>query len=204
VTQGKMDDEQNKQKLLERIAELESQVFGLEKDLIHDALTGLKTRAFFEEESKVYLDMINHISAGKRKQWFGFKNISFLFFDIDHFKKINDTFGHDVGDLVLKKVAQTIKQNMRVGDTVARWGGEEMVASLLGADLNDAKLKAEDIRQKIEKLTFENSEIKVTISIGVVSSEISSDFTDLMKKADQSLYQAKQSGRNKVVGFDQK
>lgn len=204
MTQGKMDDEQNKQKLLERIAELESQVFGLEKDLIHDALTGLKTRAFFEEESKVYLDMINHISAGKRKQWFGFKNISFLFFDIDHFKKINDTFGHDVGDLVLKKVAQTIKQNMRVGDTVARWGGEEMVASLLGADLNDAKLKAEDIRQKIEKLTFENSEIKVTISIGVVSSEISSDFTDLMKKADQSLYQAKQSGRNKVVGFDQK
>jgi diguanylate cyclase (GGDEF)-like protein len=196
-----MDDEQNKERLLSRIAELESHVHDLEKDLIHDSLTGLKTRAFFEEESKIYLDMISHISSGKRRQWFGFKNISFLFFDIDFFKKVNDTYGHDAGDLVLKKVAQTIQANVRVGDTVARWGGEEMVAFLLGADLNDAKIKAENIRQKIEKLSFENPEIKVTISIGIVSSEISSDFSDLMKKADAALYQSKQSGRNKTVVF---
>ena len=73
-----MDDERNKEILLARITELESQVHDLEKDLIHDSLTGLKTRAF-EEESKIYLDMVHNISAGKRRQWFGFKNISFLF-----------------------------------------------------------------------------------------------------------------------------
>ena len=195
-----MDDERNKEILLARITELESQVHDLEKDLIHDSLTGLETRAFFEEESKIYLDMVHNISAGKRRQWFGFKNISFLFFDIDHFKKVNDTYGHDVGDIVLKKVAEAINQNVRVGDTVARWGGEEMIASLLGADLNDAKSKAEDIRKKIEELSFnEAPDLKVTISIGVVSSEISSIFEDLIKKADSALYQSKNSGRNKVT-----
>jgi diguanylate cyclase (GGDEF)-like protein len=195
-----MDDEQNKEILEARIAELESQVHDLEKDLIHDALTGLKTRSFFEEESKIYLDMVHNISAGKRRQWFGFKNISFLFLDIDHFKKVNDTYGHDVGDVVLKKVAGTIQQSVRVGDTVARWGGEEIVASLLGADINDAQNKAEDIRKKVEEQSFnEAPDLKVTISIGVVSSEATSNFEDLIKKADKALYQSKQTGRNKVT-----
>lgn len=197
-----MDDEKNKKILLDRIAELESQVHDLEKDLIHDSLTGLKTRAFFEEESKIYLDMIRNVSAGKRKQWFGFKNLSFLFLDIDHFKKVNDTYGHDVGDIVLKKVAQTIRQSVRIGDTVARWGGEEIITSLLGADLNDAQIKAEDIRKKIEELGFdETPDLKITISIGVVSSESSSDFEDLIKKADSALYESKNSGRNKVTAY---
>jgi diguanylate cyclase (GGDEF)-like protein len=195
-----MNDEQDKKILTARINELESQVIDLEKDLIHDALTGLKTRAFFEEESKVYLHMVHNVNAGKRKRWFGFKNISFLFFDIDHFKKVNDTYGHDVGDVVLKKVAETIHQNLRVGDTVARWGGEEMVASLLGADINDAEVKAEDIRKKIEDLHFDEAKnLKVTISIGVVSSEDASGFEELMKKADEALYKSKQTGRNKVT-----
>jgi diguanylate cyclase (GGDEF)-like protein len=195
-----MNDEQDKKILTARINELESQVIDLEKDLIHDALTGLKTRAFFEEESKVYLHMVHNVNAGKRKRWFGFKNISFLFFDIDFFKKVNDTYGHDVGDVVLKRVAETIHQNLRVGDTVARWGGEEMVASLLGADINDAGVKAEDIRKKIEDLHFDEAKnLKVTISIGVVSSEDASSFEELMKKADEALYKSKQTGRNKVT-----
>lgn len=199
-----MDDEKNKEILMARIAELESQVHDLEKDLIHDSLTGLKTRAFFEEESKIYLDMICNVSAGKRKQWFGFKNLSFLFIDIDHFKKVNDTYGHDVGDIVLKKVAQAIQQSVRVGDTVARWGGEEIVASLLGADLNDAKIKAEDIRKKIEEINFNEAlDLKVTISIGVVSSDSSINFEDLIKKADSALFSSKNSGRNKVMTYSE-
>ncbi|NLE07157.1 MAG: GGDEF domain-containing protein [Parcubacteria group bacterium] len=196
-----MNDEEKKQEeLLSRIADLESQVQSLEKDLIHDHLTGLKTRMFFEEESKVYLDLINNLSAGKRRQWFGFKNISFLFIDIDHFKKVNDTYGHDVGDLVLKKVAQTVMQSVRVGDTVARWGGEEIVASLLGANLEDSRIKAEEIRSNVEALRFpEAPDLQVTVSIGIVSSEIASNFEELIKRADEALYVSKETGRNKVT-----
>src|SRR5687767_13355791 len=117
-----------------RISELESQVHGLERDLIHDPLTGLKTRAFFEEELAVYLAVITQNEHGKRKEWFGFKNISIIFFDIDHFKKVNDTYGHDSGDAVLRQVAKTIQASLRTGDTPARWGGEEIIASLLGAN----------------------------------------------------------------------
>jgi len=195
-----MSDKQTEDVLRGRIAELELQVNGLEKDLIHDSLTELKTRSFFEEESKIYLEMIKNISADKRKKWFGFKNISFLFLDIDYFKKVNDTYGHDIGDVVLKKVARVMQRSLRAGDTVARWGGEEIVASLLGADLNDAKAKAEDIRENIEKLTFkETPNLKVTVSIGVVSSEMSLDFEDLIKKADLALYKSKHSGRNRIT-----
>ncbi|MEK7635041.1 MAG: GGDEF domain-containing protein [Patescibacteria group bacterium] len=197
-----MNEEENKETLLSRIAELEEQVHDLEKDLVHDHLTGLKTRVFFEEESKIYLSMMNSIISSNRKEWFGFKHLSFLFIDIDHFKKINDTYGHDTGDLVLKKVAETIKRSVRTGDTVARWGGEEIASSLLGADLNDAKAKAEKVRKNIEKLEFNQaSDIKVTVSIGVVSSEVSSNFEELIKKADEAMYQSKNSGRNKVTVY---
>jgi len=185
-----------------RIAELESQIHDLEKDLAHDALTGLDTRNFFEDSSNIYLNVINNINTDKRKKWFGFKTISFLFIDIDNFKKINDTYGHDTGDAVLKKVSETVRKNVRMGDMAARWGGEEIAVSLLGADLNDAAAKAEDIRKKVEKLVFpELPELKVTVSIGTVSSGNSSDFSDLMKKADQAMYQSKNSGRNKVTAY---
>lgn len=194
------EDEKNKEGLLKRISELEAQVHELEKDLIHDSLTGLRTRAFFEEESKIYLDMVRNISAGKRKEWFGFKNISFLFFDIDHFKQINDTHGHDKGDLVLREVSKLIANSVREGDTVARWGGEEIVASLLGANEMDAKQKAEDIRKKIEDLIFTDiPDLKVTLSVGVTSSSPDLDFEAIIKQADSAMYHSKQNGRNKVT-----
>lgn len=193
-----------KEELQKKIDELEKEVHELEKDLIHDALTGLKTRAFFEEEAGVYLSAIANLEAGKRREWFGFKNISFLFFDIDHFKKINDTYGHAVGDLVLRDVAQEIQRNVRGGDTVARWGGEEMVASMLGANESDAKLKAEDIRKRVEDLKFDSAEgLKVTISIGVASSNKNDNCSSLIERADKSVYKAKETGRNKVVAFSE-
>lgn len=196
------EEQKDKETLLARISELELQVQRLEKDLVHDSLTGLKTRAFFEEESKVYLDMIRGMGAGKRREWFGFKNISFLFLDVDHFKEINDGYGHDMGDMVLREIANMVKNSVRAGDTVARWGGEELVISLLGASLYDAQDKAEDIRKNIENLNFPATpELKVTASIGVISSEKNSaqNFEELIKAADQALYVSKQSGRNQVT-----
>jgi diguanylate cyclase (GGDEF)-like protein len=117
--------------LLEKIAELESKVHSLENELIHDKLTSAKTRGYFEEKSKEYLDFAGKVRGGKRRDWAGFRDISFLFFDIDHFKKINDTYGHDVGDKVLKEFASVVKNSLRVGDIFARWGGEEFVVILL-------------------------------------------------------------------------
>jgi diguanylate cyclase (GGDEF)-like protein len=167
-------------------------VHELERDLIHDPLTGLKTRAFFEEELGVYLKAVAENEDGKRKNWFGFKNIAILFFDIDHFKKVNDTFGHAKGDEILKEVAKTIQSNLRVGDTVARWGGEEMVALILGANVDNAKSKAETIRQAVEKLG-------VTVSIGIALAEKGLSLPEIIKRADEALYKAKETGRNKVV-----
>ena len=182
-----------------RIQELQAEITELERDLIHDTLTGLKTRAFFEEELRVYLETLANNEAGKRKEWFGFKNISVVFFDIDYFKKINDTYGHNTGDEALRLVARTIVESLRTGDTAARWGGEEIVVSLLGADLNDAMHKAEEIRENIEKMTFPNTEMKLTISAGVTASKKGITVAELVKIADMALYKAKESGRNKVV-----
>ena len=197
-------DNTNREKLEKRVLELETQVYDLEKDLIHDPLTGLKTRTFFEEELEVYLASVATNDHGKRKEWFGFRNISIIFFDIDHFKKVNDAYGHDVGDIVLKKVAKTIRESLRTGDTLARWGGEEMVTFLLGANEKDAVAKAEEIREEVEGLVFpEALGLHITISSGVASSEKNLTIFELVKRADQALYAAKNSGRNKVVAYSE-
>lgn len=192
--------------LHKKIAELEATVHLLEKDLIHDNLTGLKTRGFFEEEAKVYFDIaVNAKDRGARRtKWFGFTNVSFIFFDIDYFKKVNDTLGHDAGDEVLKAVAETIKMSVREGDTAARWGGEEIAVTLVGATERDAKNKAEDIRRQIEDIIFgKYSDLHITISAGVASAESGSTFEDILKRADKALYRAKETGRNKVVGYSE-
>lgn len=190
--------------LKKEIERLEHRVFELEKDLIHDGLTGLKTRQFLIEESSICLHNISTIDKIPRKDWFNFKNFSILFFDIDYFKKINDTYGHDVGDMVLVSVSKAIQHEVREGDIVARWGGEEMVASLLGADETDAKIKAEKIRNVVENLNFElTPDLKVTISIGVASYEHGIDLSEIIKRADKALYKAKEAGRNKVVLYSE-
>lgn len=190
--------------LLEKIAELESKVHSLENELIHDKLTSAKTRGYFEEKSKEYLDFAGKVRDGKRRDWAGFRDISFLFFDIDHFKKINDTYGHDVGDKVLKEFASVVKNSLRVGDIFARWGGEEFVVILLGSNEMDSKVKADEIRKKVEDMTFDNpSELKITVSIGVAEFDGDIAFENLIKNADNALYKAKNTGRNKVVVFSE-
>lgn len=199
-----------KEELVKRVAELETQVYELETNLIHDPLTGLKTRAFFEEEVGTYLEVItkqddtSQYGPSRRKERFGFRNLSIIFFDIDRFKIVNDKYGHDIGDLVLKRVAEVIQASLRTGDTAARWGGEEIVVSLLGANEKDAAVKAEEIRRNIEKLKFSKAkELSLSISAGVASSQKGIDLLSLIKRADQALYHAKESGRNKVQSYSE-
>ncbi len=190
--------------LIEKIKELENKVRELEHGLSHDKLTKLKNRGYFEEKSKGYIESTEKIKNENRREWTGFKDISFLFFDIDHFKKINDTYGHATGDLVLKTVADTLKKDLRVGDIIARWGGEEFIAILLGANEEQAKMKAEQIREEVEKIVFdEPQDLKVTISIGVSEFEDGKTFEDLVNHADEALYSAKNSGRNKVIRYSE-
>jgi diguanylate cyclase (GGDEF)-like protein len=193
--------------LQKRINELEATIQTLGKDLIHDSLTGLKTKNFFEDEANVYFSIAVNMSderLSQRRQWFGFKNVSFVFFDIDFFKKVNDTHGHLAGDEVLKAVAETIKTSVREGDTVARWGGEEIAVTLIGVTEHNAIQKAEEIRRQVENIKFGKIPgLKVTISAGVASSEAGQTFEAVLARADKALYRAKETGRNKVVGYSE-
>jgi diguanylate cyclase (GGDEF)-like protein len=170
----------------------------LERDLIHDGLTGLKTRAFLKTELDTYASSQESHSREKRKE--GYSHASLLFIDIDHFKFINDSFGHGAGDVVLSAVAEAIESRVRGNDVVARWGGEEMAALLYGADEDEASNKADEIREHIESLSFDVlGDRKVTVSIGVANIEEGEDGESALARADKALYEAKGSGRNKVV-----
>lgn len=198
----KMSAELTKEQLEEKVQELEQKIRVLEADLIHDALTGLKTRKYFTEEAGKYYEALLDKHTHKRKEWFGFKHLGIIFFDIDHFKKINDTHGHATGDGVLVAVANAIKNGVRSGDIAARWGGEEMVVALLGVDEKGTERKAEMIRKSIEQMSFNNlPDIQVTISAGVAAFEPGITFDEMVQRADKALYEAKESGRNKVVTF---
>jgi len=122
--------------------------------------------------------------------------------DIDYFKKINDTYGHEAGDKVLVRVAQILKSNLRKTDGVCRWGGEEFLAMLPESGLQGGILLAEKLRSKIESEVFIYSTFKiaVTMSFGVsVYDHGTLDLNRCIKRADENLYKAKETGRNKVV-----
>ncbi|WP_412756096.1 diguanylate cyclase [Legionella bozemanae] len=158
-----------------------------------DSLTGVYNRRFLEEYlQKEILKAKNHPFT-----------FALLLIDIDYFKKINDTYGHLVGDRVLFEFATKIRQICRQDDLISRWGGEEFMIFLRIANLNAVKLKAEAIRDSIEKFSVEiNQEkpISVTISIGIAFYPYDGKkVDDLISKADEALYEAKKMGRNKVV-----
>ncbi|MEK7700072.1 MAG: diguanylate cyclase [Planctomycetota bacterium] len=130
--------------------------------------------------------------------------MSLLFADIDYFKRINDTYGHQEGDSVLKAVADLLKQGLRRSDVLCRWGGEEFLILLRGTRIQEAAQIAERLRQKVEShqfplfLPFEQSGL-VTISIGCAELLPRTQIAQLIEKADNALYTAKNNGRNKVV-----
>jgi diguanylate cyclase (GGDEF)-like protein len=130
------------------------------------------------------------------------RDLSFLMLDIDHFKKINDLHGHLAGDYVLKEVARLIQQRIRRDEVLARYGGEEFAIILPETNLEGASALAEGLREKIEesRFVFQNETIRVTISIGVAMLlDDDRASLDLIKRADEKLYEAKRAGRNRVL-----
>ncbi|MFC1611947.1 diguanylate cyclase [Myxococcota bacterium] len=159
-----------------------------------DPLTGVYNRRYFEHH------FAGDFRLGIRHQ----EKLSLLFVDIDHFKRINDTYGHAAGDEVLRRVARELRNRIRHEDVLARYGGEEFVMVMRRTDAKGAASVAEAIREKIEKARFEyqGKEIKVTISIGVATLSNSTpdlDGQELLEAADKAMYRAKESGRNRVV-----
>ncbi|MBF0359073.1 MAG: diguanylate cyclase [Magnetococcales bacterium] len=131
-------------------------------------------------------------------------NLAVVMFDIDHFKSVNDTFGHDRGDEVLKEVASVIIDGVRSVDIPVRMGGEEFVTFLVGAPQDSAIEIVERIRQKVSELRFEGAmkDRTITISSGVAFRHHEESLDNALKRADMSLYKAKNSGRNRVVISD--
>jgi diguanylate cyclase (GGDEF)-like protein len=167
-------------------------VHKLETMATTDGLTGLfNKRAMLEEAKK-------KIAASAR---FG-RKMSLLVTDIDFFKKVNDTYGHDVGDVVIKGLAEILKRQKRATDMVARFGGEEFVVLCEQTDEKGAMLLAERIREELGKTTFhaEQGPFQVTCSIGVCTfPEAGRDWETLFKASDEALYVSKRSGRNRCT-----
>ena len=122
---------------------------------------------------------------------------SILLLDIDDFKKINDTYGHDVGDYVLKTVAKTLKENTRTTDVVGRWGGEEFIIVCENTNLDGSKILAEHLRDIVYKTNFEKVG-NITISLGIAQFKENDTISSVFKRADNRLYIAKTTGKNRV------
>jgi len=159
-----------------------------------DALTGLHNRRYLGAH------MARQIMRAKETR----KPVSILLVDVDHFKRINDTYGHQAGDLVLKALADSFKFNIRGVDLACRYGGEEFVIVMPETELAVAQKVAERLREAIAERTFPigegRTEIPVTASIGIATLDPATDTTtSLFERADKALYEAKAKGRNKVV-----
>ncbi|KIL42753.1 diguanylate cyclase [Jeotgalibacillus alimentarius] len=161
-----------------------------------DGLTGLHNVRKFDQ---VFNDLC--LKAETKQE-----RMALLFIDIDHFKQVNDTYGHNEGDLVLSELSQVLKRTVRSFDIVSRNGGEEFTVILPDCSLSKAKNISERIRQEVEKNTFilsSNEKINVTVSVGLASyRETTSEPKKLLQDADQALYKAKRTGRNKVCTAD--
>lgn len=125
------------------------------------------------------------------------ENAFFIIIDIDHFKQVNDNYGHDVGDQVIKVVTQRIKESIRENDIAIRWGGEEFVIVFNEMDNSYFNKKAEIIRERIANERIEN--MNITVSIGGSEQQQSESAFDAIKRADMALYHSKNTGRNRVT-----
>ena len=163
----------------------------LERLATRDSLTGcLNRRAFFERFEQ-------HWARAARTK----HRIACMMVDIDHFKSINDNYGHAMGDRVLQQVGETLQRAVRETDVVARYGGEEFCIVMPHSNLSEAQLTAEHIRQQIGQLHIESNPI--TASFGIASGDDAGSPQEMLEQADKALYLAKRSGRNCVVRHDQ-
>jgi len=206
--------------LRDRVSELEKtntllnkKIVEAENNAMTDALTGISNKRYFLQEFPKLISLVHRaqISDHEQNEVNQPGKISIIFFDIDHFKQVNDTYGHETGDRVLEKIGKLLRERklFRNSDCIARYGGEEFVVVLPNCDLDNAKEKAEQIRSEIENLKFDFREEPVTVSIGVSSVDLPMDKqltedslnklqTGLKELSDKLLYEVKKSGRNNV------
>ncbi|MDD2511247.1 MAG: diguanylate cyclase [Syntrophomonas sp.] len=159
----------------------------LKVQAVTDSLTGLYNHRQVMEKLQL------EIARANRYQ----QDLTIMMLDIDHFKSINDEFGHQVGDVVLVEVSQIIRRNLRSIDIAGRYGGEEFLIVLPQTNLNNGMQVAERIRQQVEAEGFEESEEGITVSIGI-SQHQGEEMADYIERADQLLYRAKREGRNRI------
>jgi len=161
----------------------------LEDRVYKDELTQIYNRRYFEDEFN------KEIKKYKLKN----RPLSIIILDIDNFKQFNDTYGHQVGDIILQTLAKIIQNSIKDIDTFARWGGEEFVCILPNTILKDAIILAEYLRKIVENYTFKDN-LKVTCSFGVATFTQDDTKESIIKRVDNALYRAKDSGRNRVEG----
>ena len=167
----------------------------LRDSTLRDPMTGLNNRRFLEE----YVETL--VTSVQRKR----AHVAILMLDLDYFKMVNDTYGHDAGDAVLKALSTLLKQSVRASDLVIRYGGEEFLIILIDSEGEAADQVAEKIRLAVESLKVQVAGITLqkTISIGIADFPTDSDtFWQAVKFADVAMYQAKDQGRNRVVRFN--
>lgn len=162
----------------------------LEHAALTDGLTGMQNRRYFDDALPEYLDEFGRIG----------KPVGLMILDLDHFKSVNDTHGHDVGDEVLKSVARCLKDFTRYHDVAARLGGEEFAVVAPNMDIELLTKLADRIRRAVADLTIQsgNVRLKVTTSVGLAIWDRKEDADSFFRRADKMLYQAKRQGRNRV------
>lgn len=157
----------------------------------------MQNLAFIDDLTQIYNRYAFFKKAEKQKN----RKFSLIMFDLDHFKKINDTYGHIIGDFVLFEVCRVIEKRLRDYDVFARIGGEEFIILLPNTALEFATVIANRIKIDVEKHDFKEVP-RVTISLGVVESNSESTLDDLLQNVDKALYKAKDNGRNQVVVYN--
>lgn len=173
----------------QELNQLKGKLASSRQEALVDALTGLLNRRGCDEKLQALTFSQTHSS---------------LAIDIDHFKRINDDFGHFVGDQVIQRIAKTIASQISAHDLAVRFGGEEFVVVMANKSMSEAKLTAEKIRIAIEKMKLIRKETNaylppISVSIGIAENSNISDWNSLFKRADDALYQAKNAGRNRCI-----
>ncbi|MGM9950227.1 MAG: sensor domain-containing diguanylate cyclase [Lysinibacillus sp.] len=184
------------QQIYREIEEKQAELLAINSGLIElsntDKLTGIRNRRFFQEKLEEQISL--HHQEGIP--------FSLLIIDIDHFKKVNDTYGHQVGDVVLVKLAGLLESGIRSGDVVARFGGEEFTVLLPGTGADMAKEIAEQLNRTVAQAAWEETG-SLTVSIGAATFSGKDTEASILVNADRALYASKRNGRNRTSHFDE-
>jgi diguanylate cyclase len=183
----------------QQVEKLHKELQSARGEALTDPLTGILNRRGFEVMSRQALEDQVALSKG----------LCLLMVDIDHFKKINDTYGHLFGDKVIRAIAEALKSKIRGQDSVARIGGEEFAVLLTETEVSGAQIVAENVRKTIEKgkvrrLDTQDTISDITISIGISKYSEGAGIVDLLAQADDALYESKEQGRNRTTVYQKK